>query len=188
MSRFVEEQIARAGLLPVLRARRAGDFEKARSDVAMLDRADLLALGAVADAIRVDEIGQEVRVHATAAEPVTWIHGGATDLDVLRAVAIARITGARAARVGVDWADVGLELAQVALGFGVSDLCGPLAKKSGLPILESEARKVKGQGMVALAGLKKREIELLVRYAGRIAGFDDEAVHGTQTLQEAAGA
>lgn len=180
MSRFVEQAIARAGLAPVLAARRAGEIEAVRSTMDAWENADLLALGAVADLVRAEEVGAIVPIHkAGEGAGVLWIdlpRAGATDLDLLRATAVARIAGPAKARVGIDWGRHGLELAQVALGFGASDLRGAITKKSGLPILDEESRKVKGQGSVSLASIKKAEIALLVKHAGRLAEFADEAV------------
>lgn len=176
MSGFVERAIARAGLLPLLAARRRGDRDALVASMATWRRADLLALGAVADAIRAEEIGETVRIHA-AAEPasdVVWIEAAENDLETLREIAVVRIAAPRGARVGVDWSRYGLEVAQVALGFGASDLKGPITKKSGLPILAGDARKVKGQGLVDLASIKRRELAALVRHAGRVAVFVDE--------------
>jgi hypothetical protein len=85
----------------------------------------------------------------------------------LRRVATARITGPLAARVRVDWSEVGLELAQVALGFGASELLGPIANKRGLAIADDATKKVKGEGMVSLQHLKTQELAGLVRRSGR---------------------
>ena len=74
----------------------------------------------------------------------------------------------------MDWGTTGLELAQVALGFGATDLTGPITRKSGTLISEDELKKVKGQGMVAKAALKRREIGALVRNAGRLCEFTDD--------------
>lgn len=179
MSRFVEQAIARAGLAPVLRARRAGEIEAVRATMDDWRHADLLALGAIADAVRSEEIGDVVTIHKpNDGSGVIWIeipHEKATDLDVLRAVAVARIAGPPSARVGIDWGRHGLELAQVALGFGASDLRGGITRKSGLPILDDESRKVKGQGNVSLASIKKAEIAALVKHAGRLPSFAEEA-------------
>lgn len=166
---FVESAIERAGLLPVLQARRAGlPLPSVR-----WAEVDLLILGAIADQTRSAETGETVHVHSARSSRVEWV-SGASDLDVLRNVAVARITRARGARIGVDWSSVGLEVAQVALGFGASDLTGPVTKKSGLPILDGEALKVKGKGRVALATIKRAEISSLVAHAGRLAVFVDE--------------
>jgi hypothetical protein len=175
MSTFLERAIARAGLAPVLSARERGDLEAVQSLVATLGEVDLLVLGAVADTIRAREQGDVVRVHVQPGAGVRWIREAASDLDLLRAVAIARVTGPAGAAIGVDWGRCGLELAQVALGFGATDLTGPIARKSGELIGADELRKVKGQGMVAVAFLKRREIAALVRNAGRVCEFTDEA-------------
>lgn len=169
MTRFVERAIERAGLGGVLRARRAGDLDAVRATMDDWKDADLLVLGAAADLVRSEEVGDGVVIHRPGeGNAVTWIDGDGNELDVLRAVAIARLCGARAARIGVDWTRHGLELAQVALGFGASDLRGAVTKKSGLPILDNEAKKVKGQGNVPLAEIRNAEIVALVRHAGRV--------------------
>lgn len=165
--RFVEQAIERAGLGEVLRARRAGQDVRATMDG--WKDADLLVLGASADLVRAEEVGDGVVIHRPGeGSDVVWIDGGGSDLDVLRAVAIARLCGPRGARIGVDWSKHGLELAQVALGFGASDLRGAVTKRSGLPILDDESKKVKGQGNVPLADIRNAEILALVRHAGRV--------------------
>ncbi|MCW5835422.1 MAG: hypothetical protein KIS78_23675 [Labilithrix sp.] len=171
MTRFVEQAIARAGLAPVLPARARGDLDAVRALVASLGEIDLLALGAVADLVRASEAGDVVHVHPAASSGVQWIRDAASELELLRAVAVARVTGPIGARVGVDWGEQGLELAQVALGFGATDLTGPITRKSGDLIADDELKKVKGQGMVAASALKRREIAALVRNAGRSCEF-----------------
>ncbi len=177
MSRFVEEAITKAGLLPVLAARRAGDLETVRTTLTSWGAADLLVLGAVADAVRVEDVGDTVRIHPGGHHhaEVTWVDASAcsSELEFLRAVAVARIAG-KATRIGVDWSTCGMELAQVALGFGASELRGPITRKSGLPIYADEKTKVKGQGMVELASIKRQEIAALVTHAGRLPVFVDE--------------
>lgn len=194
MTRFVEQAIAKAGLLPVLAARRAGDLDTVRKTMPSWAGADLLALGAVADAVRAGDVGDVVRIHdrtpLTGAHDIVWVEPSrdVSELDFLRAVAVARIAARKGARIGVDWGTRGLELAQVALGFGASDLCGPITRKSGLPILEGERLKLKGQGMVELRSIKRQEIGALVRYAGRLPVFDDEAVTpAARSSEEVAG-
>lgn len=175
VTRFVEQAIERAGLGEVLRARRAGDLEVVRGAMDEWKDADLLALGAVADLVRTEEVGDTVAIHRDGeGKGALWIEVSTSELDVLRAVAIARIAGAARARVGVDWSRYGLELAQVALGFGASDLRGAITRRSGLPILEDESKKVKGQGNVSIAALKKAEIAALVTHAGRLPIFSDD--------------
>ena len=180
-ARFIDRAIAAAGLLPVVEARRAGNMDAVHASADLLREADLLVLGAIADGLRADEIGDTVHIHpGDVASEVAWVcpRDGAPvgDLDILREVALTRILSPREARIGVDWSRVGLELAQVALGFGASDLRGPFTKKNGLPILASDARKVKGGKLVDLASVKRREIAALVRHAGRVPSFTDERV------------
>ncbi|MBX3233358.1 MAG: hypothetical protein KIT84_33725 [Labilithrix sp.] len=174
MTSFVERAIERAGLGGVLPARRRGDLDAVRAEVASAG-VDLLVLGALADAIRADECGDVVRVHPVAAADVLWIaREGKSELDLLRAVAVARITSPRGQRIGLDWGTSGLEVPQVALGFGATDLTGPITKKSGDLIDESELKKVKGQGMVAKTALRRLEIAALLHNAGRVCQFTDE--------------
>ena len=162
MTPLVERALLREGLLDVLEARRTGAdlraFEKRLKDV------DLLALGALADMVRRDEVGPVVHIHL-GKMPEDAI--SARGLDVLRAAAIARVLGPRGARVCVDFGASGLEIAQVALGFGANELAGPIANRRGLPIAEDAQKKVKGKGMVALRALQQEEILTLVRRAKR---------------------
>lgn len=199
MSRFIEEAITKAGMAPVLAARRAGDLDTVRSTVASWGVADLLVLGAVADLVRAEDVGEVVRIHEHASRvaaagdaELTWVDASvhASELEFLRAVAVARIAARKGARIGVDWSKCGLELAQVALGFGASDMRGPITRKSGLPIYADEKLKVKGQGMVELASIKRQEIGALVTHAGRLPVFvdiEEEAARTREPSQEVAG-
>jgi len=179
VKRFVETAIERAGLSALLEARRAGDMTHVRATATSWGASDLMVLGAIADQCRSDGVGGVVRIHDRRDAEVTWVDPspGASELDVLRAVAVARIASDAGARIGIDWSRHGLELAQVALGFGASDLVGPVTRKNGLPILADEKQKVKGQGMVDVVDLKRKEIAALVTHAGRVPVFTD-AVRG----------
>ena len=111
MSSLVVDAIARAGLAEIAFARHAGDLERVRAQAQKLTGADLLALGALADLVRTDEVGDTVRVYTNVTpedgEDVVDMHapGRAAGMDAgrekgiefLRAVAVARITGPRAA-------------------------------------------------------------------------------------------
>ena len=186
MSALAEQAIVREGLWPVLEARRVGDLEAVRGMVTSLEKADLLAVGALADVIRAEEAGDVVRVYANvrpeASERAVDVRrGGAGDgagMQFLRGVAIARITGPRGAEVRVDWSEVGIELAQVALGFGANQLVGPIATKRGLVIADDATKKVKGEGMVSVQAIKQREIAGLVRRSGR--GVEIIGPHGAE--------
>lgn len=205
MTTFIEEAIGKAGLGPVLAARRSGDLETVRTTVASWGAADLLVVGAVADIVRAEDVGDVVRIHpaghrdarspreAAAGEPeVQWVEtsAGSSELELLRAVAVARIAARKGARIGVDWSARGMELAQVALGFGASDLRGPIQRKSGLVVLEGEKLKLKGQGMVEVTTIKKQEIGALVTHAGRLPVFVDEEApraRSAESTEEVAG-
>jgi hypothetical protein len=176
VSSLVVDAIARAGLAEIAFARHAGDLDRVRGQSEKLERADLLALGALADLVRIDEVGDVVRVYTNVkpeeGEDVVDMHAsgigrGPVGIEFLRAVAVARITGPRAARVRVDWSKTGLELAQVALGFGASELVGPIASKRGLVIADDAQKKVKGEGMVSVQAMKQRELATLVKRSGR---------------------
>jgi 2-iminoacetate synthase ThiH len=183
MSALVDRAIAEAGLLEILDARRAGDLARVSALAPLLRTADLLAVGALADRIRADEVGDRVGVFAGVADEARDVLSIGADeavpgegrADVLRRVACARVVGPRAARVRVDWASTGIELAQVALGFGANELAGPVLDRRGLPILSDSTKKVKGAGLVSSQLLKKKELSVLVRMAGRVPVFARDA-------------
>jgi 2-iminoacetate synthase ThiH len=129
-------------------------------------------------------VGDDVRIHTHAAPdgpPGAVVLPEAertlTGLELLREVAIARVTGPRAARVRVDWTRAGLELAQVALGFGANELEGRIANKRGLPMAEGEKLGVLGKQsrLEDAEVVKRKELEGFVRRAGRTPLFDEEA-------------
>jgi 2-iminoacetate synthase ThiH len=163
VSALVDRALAEAGLTEIYEARRLGDLDAAQVDY--LQRVDLLAVGALADRIRKEEVGDEVRVFSEATDALTLI--GARP-DLLRRVAVARIRSPRGARIAVDWNEVGIELAQVALGFGASDLVGHVQMKRGLPIAEGALGGVgKKSELVPMELLKKQELEGYIRRSGR---------------------
>jgi hypothetical protein len=158
------------GLAHVAENRLAGG----QVDAAELEGVDLMALGALADAVRAHEVGSHVHVRAQ----VRGTSGSTTTgLALLREIAIARIVSKPSmpgAPIAVDWSRAGLELAVVALGFGASELVGVLANKRGLPIADDATKKMKGEGMVSVQELQKREIARVLTGARRTFSFDDE--------------
>lgn len=179
---LLQHTLEKEGLWTVREARRRGDLAKVREAMPALLGADLLALGALADEIRTVDIGSEVRFCTQASEAERTAYrgifvprDGKTGFEFLRAVAIARITADPGACVRVDWDDAGFELSQVALGFGANEIWGALANKRGLPILDEEMKKVKGEGMVSVQALKRRELGKLLSYVGRKVVFVDGA-------------
>ena len=108
-------------------------------DIARLESADLLALGALADEARAKDVGDDVRIHLKSAPSDVLLLKG-KGLELLRKVAIARIV--RAGRIAVDFETCGFEMAQVALGFGASELVGKL------PLENREKRREEMMGLV----------------------------------------
>jgi hypothetical protein len=176
----VERALRDAGLDAVLTARKAGEVPSAL--VERLRGSDLLVLGALADRVRAEEVGDDVRIYVDGA-PAPHDEGEAavvlpaegretSGLDLLREVAIARAAGPRGLRVRVDWTRCGLEIAQIALGFGANELAGHLANKRGLPLAEGELLGVgKKSRLQAADAVKRNELEGFVRRAGRVPSF-----------------
>lgn len=139
------DAIDRAGLADIRKARERGDRAAIEAAIPRLEAADLLAVGVLADALRVQDVGDDVRIHLRGAPPELVLLRG-KGLDLLRRVAIARIT--RGARITVDFTECGFELAQVALGFGASELVGTAADKRGLPLENGAKRETEIEDLV----------------------------------------
>jgi hypothetical protein len=158
-----------------------------------------LALGALADRVRAEEVGSDVTIYTSEPEsseaPLVVLPapgGGLTGLELLREVAVTRVCGPRSLRVRVDWAVCGLELAQVALGFGADQLVGRIVNKRGLPLGEGELLGVGKKSRLELADVvKRKELADAVRRAGRNPLFVDadgslESVRAEPAAQETA--
>lgn len=176
MSTLVQDAICAAGLADVLEARLGG----ALVDGAMsrLRDADLLVLGALADRVRAQEVGDEVRIYvreAPAGDPPHAASEGRRELtgsDLLREVALRRIAGPAKTPVRVDWTDCGLELAQVALCFGADELAGIIVTKAGELIGEGDLLGVGKKSRRELArDVKRKELAACVRRSGRVPVF-----------------
>lgn len=182
MSALVDEAIDRAGLTDVLEARRTGPISPGQLE--RLRGADLLVLGALADRVRADECGPGVRIFTGApgagdapARLLPEEGSGLTGLDLLREVALTRLSAKRGANVRIDWTRTGLELAQIALGFGANELQGRISDKRGLPLAEGDTLGVgKKSNREAAEVVKRRELEGLVRRAGRNPTFTGEEI------------
>lgn len=161
------------GILDIAEARLAGDIGFAQSARARLVFADLMALGALADAVRQREVGEVVRVRP---QLRAYAPSARKGLDLLREIAVSRITSPTGAAVTVDWSSAGLELAVVALGFGANELAGMLSNKRGLVIADDAAKKMKGEGMVSMQELQKREIARVLAGARRTVVFEGDVV------------
>lgn len=181
MSPLIRKALESSGLMEIAKARLAGATlpDDAREK---LSSADLLALGALADAVRTKVAGDTVRLFGAKGAgraAIRWIRRDepGTDgagLGLLRRVAVERVLSGDDVHIGVSYTDTGLELAQVALGFGASELTGVLANKRGLPIASDATKRVKGQGQVSAQLLQQKELEQVLGYVGRRAVFVDD--------------
>ncbi len=180
MSALIDRAIRDAGLEPVLAARRVGALSPAQ--IEQLRASDLLVLGAIADRVRAEEVGDVVRIFVDDTPPpaadvvvLPPPEREMTGLDLLREVAMARTAGPRGLCVRVDWTRCGLELAQIAMGFGANELAGRFANKRGLPLAEGEKLGVgKKSRLEAADVVKRKELEGFVRRAGRTPTFVQE--------------
>lgn len=182
MSLLVDRAIDAAGLGPVVVARLAGTLGEAH--LAQLRCADLLAVGALADRLRAEGVGDEVRIYTDAAvadsdrtdegQLVILPRKGSdlTGLELLREVALARIMGYAHLNVRVNFTACGVELAQVAVGFGANELAGQIASKRGLPFATGELLGVgKRSRLVAAHLVKQGELSGFLQRAGRTPRF-----------------
>jgi hypothetical protein len=133
--------IESAGLGDIV-ARRVRGEALTEAELAQARAVDLLVLGAAADAIRRADVGDEVKLHVGAAPapaPGLVVVGGEAPkgTELLRHVAMTRLAMPGGGRLCVDFAACGLEISQIALAFGASELAGPLATKKGLTLVDS---------------------------------------------------
>lgn len=149
-------------------------------ELARLERAPILVLGALADHARELWAGERVRVlppEAAVREPAPTValEPGDTGLAFLRRVALTRLATRPPLRVRVDWASAGMELVQAALHFGADEVVGELATKAGLPLLERASRALR---KVDVAGLIKRagRLPVFVSASGREQEIDAPGV------------
>jgi hypothetical protein len=162
-STLVTQLVEREGLLPLLASRERGVVPRESEVADVVARAQILAVGAAADAARRRECGDETRIHIPTAPPPTdalVVIGADTvarGTALLRHIALLRLGGPIALRIVVDFGALGLEIAQVALSFGATDLAGPILSRRGLPILDRDDPKKL---------VKRREIAGYVERAG----------------------
>jgi hypothetical protein len=163
MTRLIRERIERAGLLPLLEERADRRVPSGPALWETLMQVDLLSLGAAADLARRRECGDEVHIYIPAAparSDALSVFGRGESLrgsSLLRKIAALRLTSPLGARLVVDFGVLGLELGQIALSFGATDLAGPIASRRGLPLVDAdEPRKL----------VKRREIAGFVERAG----------------------
>ena len=139
---LASKAIEAAGLGDAI-ARRARGEALSPADFARASAVDLLVLGAAADEVRRADVGDEVRVHLghapSEAHDVVVVDAREQKrgTELLRHVALARLALPPRGRLCVDFGVVGLEIAQICLAFGASELVGPLATRRGLLLVDA---------------------------------------------------
>jgi hypothetical protein len=161
-SKLVLDAVATAGLGPVLTRRERGEVPDDDAVVELLASVDNLALGAAADIARRRECSPEARIFvptAPAPNAIVTVLGAreaARGTALLRGIAILRLTGPIGQSIVLDFGVLGLQIAQVGLSFGATDLAGPIGSPRGLPVLADDPKKV----------IKRRELAAFVERAG----------------------
>lgn len=168
MGRVFARAIEAAGLAECQAQALAGDG-LGQFEIERLRRADLLLVAALADQVRAQFRGDEVRIVARSGlrQPDLAVFDapsrdeGPTGADVLREIALLRLATPARYSVAVSIDALGLELAQTALLFGADVLFGDLAGKRTLPLLEGPAAR-------------RRELQGLIERSGRRPRFTDD--------------
>jgi 2-iminoacetate synthase ThiH len=161
-SKLVMERLTAAGLTAVLALRERGAVPEPAARE-LLAGSDTLLLGAAADLARRRELGEEATIFApwapreTALTQVVRPVPGEGGTALLRRVATLRLSGPVGLAIVVDFTELGLETAELALSFGASGLAGPMASRRSLPVADGDAER-------GLA--KRREISDHVERAG----------------------
>jgi len=162
-SKLVRDLLLREGLLPLLSAREQGVVPAPAEVDAAVENREILALGAAADAARRRECSDETRIYVpfppASANDVLVLGPAVPErgTSLLRRIAKERLMGPIGRRIVVDFGAFGLEIAQVALSFGATDLAGPIASRRGLPMVEDDKKVVKRReiaGYVERAGFR----------------------------------
>src|SRR5450432_710168 len=167
-SKLVIRALEQEGLSSILESRERGQVAHDAEALEILGRADVLVLGAAADIARRRECSDEAQIYVPSPPSETpsllvidareTLRGTA----LLRKIATLRLQAPLGARIVVDWGALGLEIGQIALSFGATDLAGPMASRRGLPMLDAEDQKKL---------VKRREIAAYVARAGFHAVF-----------------
>jgi hypothetical protein len=170
IGRLLSNALTQAGLRELAERALRGDG-LALADVARLERADLLLVAGLADAVRRLHRGDEVRMLGSAAarreaellrlQLDASRADGPTGEELLREVAVARLATPCSRAIAVSLPQLGLELAQTALAFGADALYGvDLETKRTLPLLNGKAARQKEiEGLLERAGRRVRWVE-----------------------------
>lgn len=170
MGRMLDRAIEHAGLKEVAERALSGKGLEPQ-DLACLTQAEILIVAGLADAVRAQHRGDEVRVlggDAARREPQlvrlnlgeTAETQGRTGEELLRVVALARLQTATTHGIAVSFEQVGLGLAQIALTFGADTLIGDLGSARTLPLLDGKAaRRDEIAGLIERAGRRARFVD-----------------------------
>jgi hypothetical protein len=145
MSSFVRGRVEREGLMPLLDLRGRGIVPSTGEWSPRLEGAGLLPLGAAADFARRRECGDDCHIFTDAPDVTGQIRVlGMGDRDLgtplVRTIATMRLLGPLGLRIVFDWEALGLDLAQVALSFGASDLAGRASDRKRVEAFVRRAR------------------------------------------------
>jgi 2-iminoacetate synthase ThiH len=160
MGRVFSRALAQAGLSDLQERVLSGE-PLTHSDLQRLQAADLLLVAGLADLMRARFRGDDVsflRSNAVREPELHLFKGvasehGATGADVLRELALLRLSTKPSTGIAVSVEALGLELAQTALLFGADTLIGDLSNARTLPLLDgAAARRNELVGLIARSG------------------------------------
>jgi 2-iminoacetate synthase ThiH len=160
MGKVLTRALAAAGLTD-LHTRALSGEPLTQAELDRLASADLLLVAGLADVMRAQFRGDDVRFLRASAvrEPELRLfkgaasEHGATGAEVLRELAMMRLSTAPSTGIAVSIETLGIELSQTALLFGADTLIGDLSSARTLPLLEgAEARRREVAGLVARSG------------------------------------
>jgi hypothetical protein len=160
MGKVFSRALAQAGLSDLQERALSGE-PLGPAELQQLAAADLLLVAGLADVMRARFRGDEVRLLPARAvrEPEFVVfkgvasEHGATGADVLRDLALLRLSTEPSVGVAVALETMGLELAQTALLFGADTLIGDLSNARTLPLLDGvAARQREVAGLIARSG------------------------------------
>lgn len=170
---LVRRALERAGLVAIAERVLAGASLDA-AELELLRHADVLAVAALADLVRERTQGELVKLLDLGVSPesalgdVAWARPllgaseGPTGLDVLREIALVRLSAPADRAVAVSFDLLGEGLAQAALTFGASVLVGTMTRRATLPLADDAGARVKKAdllGRVQRAGRQARWLD-----------------------------
>jgi 2-iminoacetate synthase ThiH len=174
MGKVFSRALAQAGLTD-LQSRALSGEPLTQVELQRLAAADLLLVAGLADLMRAHFHGDDVRfLRASALRDADLVlfkgvasEHGATGAEVLRELALLRLSTKSSTGIAVSLETLGLELAQTALLFGADTLIGDLSSPRTLPLLDGTAAR-------------QREVAGLIARSGRRVTFGDSELSAEQ--------